>query len=65
MEKIIEKSGKTIDEAVESALSELGAKKDDVTIEVINEGKRGILGIGAEAAVVRVVSLSSSTVFLI
>lgn len=54
MEKIIEKSGKTIDEAVESALLELGANKDDVTIEVINEGKRGILGIGAEAAVVRV-----------
>ena len=55
MEKIIEKSGKTIDEAVESALLELGANKDDVTIEVINEGKRGILGIGAEAAVVRVI----------
>ena len=55
MEKIIEKSGKTIDEAVESALLELGANKDDVTIEVINEGKRGILGIGAENAVVRVI----------
>lgn len=52
--KIIEKSGKTIDEAVEAALKELGAKREDVEIEVLNEGKRGILGIGAELASVRV-----------
>ena len=51
---IIEKSGKTIDEAVEAALIELGASKDEVEIEVINEGKRGILGLGAEEARVRV-----------
>lgn len=52
--KIIEKKGKTIDEAVEAALKELGAKREDVEIEVLNEGKRGILGIGAELACVRV-----------
>jgi len=51
---IIEKSGKTIDEAVEAALIELGASKDEVEIEVINEGKRGILGLGAEEARVKV-----------
>lgn len=51
---VIEKSGKTIDEAVEAALIELCASKDDVEIEVISEGKRGILGIGAEEARVRV-----------
>lgn len=51
---IIEKSGKTIDEAVEEALKELGTTKENVEIEVINEGKRGILGLGAENAVVRV-----------
>lgn len=51
---IVEKSGKTIDEAVMEALKELGASKEDVTIEVINEGKRGILGLGAENAKVRV-----------
>ena len=54
MEKIIEKSGKTIDDAVSAALKELGADRESVEIEVINEGKRGILGIGAEDAVVRV-----------
>ena len=51
---IIEKSGKTIDEAVEAALSELGATREEVEIEVISEGKRGILGLGAEDAKVLV-----------
>ncbi len=51
---IIEKKGKTIDEAVSAALTELGTTKENVEIEVINEGKRGILGLGAEEAYVRV-----------
>ena len=53
----VEKKGKTVDEAVEAAANELGIKKEDINpsdIEVINEGKRGILGIGSEEAVVRV-----------
>ena len=54
VEKIIEKSGKTIDEAVSAALEELGTEKENVEIEVIREGKRGLLGFGAEDAVVRV-----------
>ena len=52
--KTIEKSGKTIDEAVNAALGELNVSKEEVEIEVISEGKRGILGIGSEDAVVRV-----------
>ncbi len=51
---IVEKSGKTIDEAVNEALNELNTTRENVEIEVINEGKRGILGLGAEDAVVRV-----------
>ena len=51
---IVEKSGKTIDEAVNEALKELNTTRENVEIEVINEGKRGILGLGAEDAVVRV-----------
>jgi len=51
---IVEKKGKTIDEAVGAALTELGTTKENVEIEVINEGKRGILGLGAEEAHVRV-----------
>ena len=52
--KIIEKSGKTIDEAVNEALIELNTSRENVEIEVVNEGKRGVFGIGAEMAVVRV-----------
>ena len=52
--KIVQKSGKTIDEAVNEALKELNVSRDEVEIEVVNEGKRGILGLGSEDAVVRV-----------
>ena len=51
---IIEKSGKTIDDAVNEALLELNTTRENVEIEVIKEGKRGILGLGSEDAVVRV-----------
>ena len=51
---IVEKSGKTVDEAVYEALKELNTEKENVEIEVICEGKKGILGIGAEDAKVRV-----------
>ncbi len=54
MNKVIEKSAKTIDEAVELALKELKADRSEVTIEVVNEGKKGFLGIGSVDAVVRV-----------
>ena len=52
--KIIEKKGKTIDEAVNEALEELHTSRENVEIEVINEGKRGVFGLGSEMAEVRV-----------
>jgi len=52
--KTIEKSGRTVDEAIASALEELGVPSDRVRIEVIDEGKGGFLGIGARPSVVRV-----------
>ena len=42
MEKIV--TGKTVDEAVEAGLTELGLTRDDVEIEVINEGKKKRIG---------------------
>ncbi len=55
MLKTTQKEAKTVEDAIRLALDELGLEKDDVTIEVINEGNKGILGfIGNKNAVVRV-----------
>ena len=51
----IQKTGKTVDEAVSEALAELNIAKDDAEIEIIEEGSRGFLGVfGAKEAVVKV-----------
>lgn len=49
-----EQSAKSVNEAVELALKELDATRDEVEIEIIDEGAKGFLGIGARDAVVRV-----------
>ena len=54
MTKMIEKTGVTIDAAVESALNELGCTRDEVEIEVLSKGSRGFLGLGASEAKVKV-----------
>jgi len=50
----VEVSGRTVDEAIGKALEELGADLDQVETEVLSQGSRGILGLGAEQARVRV-----------
>ena len=50
----IEVSGKTEDEAIASALEQLGLDRDEVSIEIIERAKSGFLGIGSSPAVVRV-----------
>ncbi len=48
-------SGQTVEEAVQSALEQLNISKDQVEIEVIDEGKKGFLGLfGSALAVVKV-----------
>ncbi len=54
MEKSIITTGKTIDEAVETALRQLGLTRDDVTYQVISLPKAGFFGIGAVPAKVQV-----------
>lgn len=45
MSKVIEKEGKTIDEALNLALTEFGVAKEQVTYEIIEEtGKKGLFG---------------------
>ena len=50
----VEASGKTVEEAIENALDELGAERDEVEIDVLAEPKKGRLGIGGHEARVRV-----------
>ncbi len=45
----IEVSAATVDEAVDQALSELGATQDDVLIEVLSTPRSGLLGLGSRA----------------
>ena len=53
--KTIETSGKTIDDALESALKELKVERDKVQVEILDEGSKGFLNlIGTKPAKVRV-----------
>ena len=54
MIKFIDMTGKTEDEAIRRALEQLGLERDDVSVEVLEIGKKGFLGIGATPARVRV-----------
>ena len=54
MEKTMVSTGKTIDLAIESALTTLGLTRDDVSVEVLAQAKSGFLGIGAAPAKVQV-----------
>jgi len=50
----VEVTGKSVDEAIEKALEQLEADRDRVQIQILAEGSRGVLGLGAEKARVRV-----------
>lgn len=51
----VEKTGKTVDDAILAALIELDVDRDNVEIEVIEEGSKGFLGlVGSRLACVRV-----------
>ena len=56
--KSLEMTGRTVDEAVEAALRELGVPRDRCEIEVLEEGSKGFLGLlGSRLARVRVTVL--------
>ena len=54
MEKTLITTGKTIDLAIESALTQLGLERDDVSVQVLAQAKSGFLGFGASPAKVQV-----------
>jgi spoIIIJ-associated protein len=55
----LEVSGKTVEEAIDLALEQLGLSIDEVEVTVLKKGKPGFLGLGAEEATVRVIPLQS------
>ena len=50
----IEVTGKTEEEAVRKALTQLGLERDDVSLEILERAKSGFLGIGGSPARIRV-----------
>ncbi len=50
----VETSGRTVEDAVLRALEELGVTREDVDVEVLDPGARGMLGLGARETRVRV-----------
>lgn len=57
----LDATGKTVEEAIEKGLAELGLPRDAVDIQVVREGSRGLLGLGSEHAIVRLVPLQHET----
>ena len=54
MAKVIEKTGKTIEEAIQAAIAELGVKESDVEVEVLEEPSKKFLGLfGGNPAKIR------------
>jgi spoIIIJ-associated protein len=53
-EKAWEYVGRTVDEATETALEELGLERDDIYVEILEEPQKGFLGLGGKEARIRV-----------
>lgn len=60
----LEMTGRTVEEAIEKALKQLGVEREDVEIVVVDEGRAGILGLGSQPALVRVQLRSADVVDL-
>ena len=50
-------TGKNVEAAIEAGLAALGLRRDQVEVEVIHPGSRGLLGIGAQDARVRLIPI--------
>ena len=51
-------TARTVEEAIELALKELDADRDEAEVEILSRGKSGFLGIGGEPARVRVTKIA-------
>jgi spoIIIJ-associated protein len=55
----IEITAGTVEQAIDKAEAQLGLSRDQLKVEVIREGRQGILGVGGREAVIRVSSTDS------
>lgn len=46
----VEYSGRSVEDAIAAAETDLGVSRDDLAIQVLSQGSRGVFGIGAEDA---------------
>ena len=58
--KELEVSGKTVDEAIQTALEQLGVNEDQVEVTVLKKGRSGVLRMGTEEARIKVRLLSAA-----
>ena len=54
--------GKSVEAAISAGLAALQLTRENVDVEVIRPGSRGVLGLGAEDAVVRLTELRPGAV---
>lgn len=59
----ITKEGRSVDEARDAAIAAAGIPIEDLEIEVVSEGAKGLFGLGGEPAVVRVRARDEGTDF--
>ena len=61
MAKIIEKSAKTVEDALKAAIKELGVNENEIDYEIVEEASRGFFGFGAKPAKIRVTVKENGT----
>ncbi|MBM7552201.1 RNA-binding cell elongation regulator Jag/EloR [Thalassobacillus pellis] len=57
--KQITATGQTVEDAVQSALEQLQTSRDQVEVEIIDEGKKGFFGFGSKPSIVKVLRVDA------
>lgn len=55
--KPVDITAPSVEEAIDQGLAQLGLQRNEVIIEIVEEGSRGILGMGSRDAIVRLIPL--------
>jgi spoIIIJ-associated protein len=58
--EVTEITAGTVEQAIEKAEAQLGLRRDQFKVEVVREGRSGILGVGGREAVIRVSSATAA-----